>query len=90
MKDLLTDLHVQYIKSLDDKQSELEYHMTAHLRLNGIYWGTTALVLLNHPDIPTSDIISRVLACRHPNGGFGGHVGHDPHLLNTLRFLELM
>jgi geranylgeranyl transferase type-2 subunit beta len=66
-----------------------EYHLTEHLRLNGIYWGTTCLYLLNE-DVPEEEIIARVLACYNPNGGFGGHINHDPHLLFTLSAIQVL
>ena len=32
------------------RKDELEYWLTEHLRLNGIYWGLTACHLLGKPD----------------------------------------
>src|SRR3954464_9982829 len=31
--------HVKYIQSLDTRRDELEYWLTEHLRMNGLYWG---------------------------------------------------
>jgi len=40
---------------------------------------------------PTREELVRwVLACRHENGGFGGSVGHDPHLLYTLSAVQVL
>jgi len=35
-------------------------------------------------------ILQFVLACQHPNGGFGGNIGHDPHLLYTLSAVQVL
>ncbi|KAI6144480.1 rab geranylgeranyltransferase [Pisolithus tinctorius] len=50
---LLVPLHVSYIQNLGKSQDELAYHLTAHLRMNAIYWGLTALYIWGvwaHPD----------------------------------------
>jgi hypothetical protein len=53
--------------------------------MSGVYWGLTAMALLDRlDDMDAPRIESFVLACQHPSGGFGGNVGHDPHLLYTL------
>lgn len=36
-----------------------------------------------HRRFPTRSGIATVLSCQHPTGGFGGNVGHLPHLLTT-------
>ncbi|CAG8587542.1 4640_t:CDS:2 [Paraglomus occultum] len=88
---LLIDLHVKYIQSLDEKKDTLEYWITEHLRLAGVYWGLTALDLMNHVDaLNRDDVIAYVKSCQWPNGGFGGHVNHDPHLLYTLYAVQIL
>jgi Prenyltransferase and squalene oxidase repeat len=84
--------HVEYIVSLDGKQQQIHSIFTAHLRLNGIYWATTALSLLNSLDsLPKQKIIDEVMACYHPKvGGFGGHPEHDEHLLFTLSAVQIL
>jgi geranylgeranyl transferase type-2 subunit beta len=85
------DLHVKYIQSLNTKQDDLEYWLTEHLRLQGIYWGITALDLMGHIDaLPRDELIKYVVACQHENGGFGGHIGHDPHIQNTLSAVQVL
>ncbi|KAJ2024369.1 Rab geranylgeranyltransferase, partial [Coemansia sp. S3946] len=39
---LLVEKHVEYVKSLDKKHDEIEYWMTEHLRVSGVYWGAVA------------------------------------------------
>ncbi|RGB39728.1 terpenoid cyclases/protein prenyltransferase alpha-alpha toroid [Rhizophagus diaphanus] len=88
---LLVDLHVKYIQSLDTKKDDLEYWLTEHLRLSGVYWGLTALDLLNSIDaLKKEDVVKYVVSCQHDNGGFGGHIGHDPHLTYTLYAVQIL
>ena len=42
--------------SLQDNSS-LEYHLTEHFRLSGIYWGMTALYLVHKLDIVDGEAI---------------------------------
>lgn len=70
---------------------EYEYWLTEHLRLNGVYWGLTALHLLGHPQaLPRDDTIKFVMSCQHPNGGFGAAPGHDPHMLYTVSAIQIL
>ncbi|RUS19110.1 terpenoid cyclases/protein prenyltransferase alpha-alpha toroid [Endogone sp. FLAS-F59071] len=88
---LLTDLHVQYIKSLDTKKDDLEYWLTEHLRVNGLYWGLTALDLFNNIDaIDRDQVVKYLQECQRENGGFGGHRGHDAHLTCTLSAVQIL
>jgi len=87
----LVDKHVSYIKSLDTRKDELEYWLTEHLRINGVYWGLTALDLMGHRDaLPRDKTIEFVMSCQHGNGGFGAHPGHDPHILNTVSAVQIL
>ncbi|KAI9339224.1 protein geranylgeranyltransferase type II [Zopfochytrium polystomum] len=88
---LARDRHIKYIVELDEKKEHFEYWLTEHLRLNGVYWGLTALQLLGAPTALDRDsVITYVLSCQHANGAFGGHVGHDPHLLYTLSAVQIL
>jgi geranylgeranyl transferase type-2 subunit beta len=86
---LNNDRHVQYILQLEKNQSELSYHLTAHLRINGIYWGTTSLYLLGEP-MDQKAVLSRVMKCQNENGGFGGDGSHDSHILFTLSAIQIL
>ena len=44
------------LTSLQDNSS-LEYHLTEHFRLSGIYWGMTALYLVDKLDIVDGEAI---------------------------------
>jgi geranylgeranyl transferase type-2 subunit beta len=51
------------------KQNELEYWLTEHLRLNGVYWGYTALCLLGHPQaLDRDEMLKYVLSCQTKEG----------------------
>lgn len=90
-KELLIPLHVKYIQCLDKRQDELEYWLTEHLRLNGIYWGLTALDLMNHIDaLPREEVISYVKSLQQNNGGFSAHTGHDTHITCTLSAIQVL
>ncbi|KAL8694178.1 MAG: hypothetical protein Q9218_001121 [Villophora microphyllina] len=88
---LVVEKHVQYIQSLDKRKNELEYWLTEHLRLNGVYWGLTALHLLSNPDaLPRNETIDFVLSCQHDSGGFGSAPGHDAHMLYTVSAVQIL
>ncbi|MCJ1233702.1 hypothetical protein MMC14_001660 [Varicellaria rhodocarpa] len=83
--------HVAYIQSLDTRKDELEYWLTEHLRLNGLYWGITALHLLGYPEaLPRAETIDFVLSCQHETGGFGAAPGHDAHILYTVSAVQIL
>lgn len=69
----------------------MEYWLTEHLRLNGVYWGLTALHLLDHPTaLPRDKTIDFVLACQNPDGGFGAARKHDSHILYTTSAIQIL
>lgn len=69
----------------------MAYWLTEHLRLNGVYWGLTALHLLGQPDaLPRSDTIKFVLQCQNKDGGFGAAPGHDSHMLYTTSAIQIL
>ncbi|CAG99249.1 Rab geranylgeranyltransferase BET2 [Kluyveromyces lactis] len=89
---LLRDKHIDYIASLDTKKDDLEYWLSEHLRLNGVYWGLTALYLLDSIEtFNKEDVIQFVLSCwDHKTGGFAAFPRHDGHLLTTLSGLQIL
>lgn len=65
--------------------------MTEHLRLNGVYWGLTALHLLGRPNaLPRDKTIDFVLSCQNADGGFGAAPGHDSHMLYTVSAVQIL
>jgi geranylgeranyl transferase type-2 subunit beta len=88
---LAASAHVKYIQSLDTRKDEYDYWLTEHLRLNGLYWGLTALHLLGRPDaLPRAETIDFVLSCQHDSGGFGAAPGHDAHMLSTVSAVQIL
>ncbi|KIJ53392.1 hypothetical protein M422DRAFT_25757 [Sphaerobolus stellatus SS14] len=89
---LLVDKHVKYIQSLSENKDDLMYHLTAHLRMNAIYWGLTALCIMRQKDaLSREEMIEFVMSCWDDEaGGFGAHPGHDAHILSTLSAIQIL
>jgi geranylgeranyl transferase type-2 subunit beta len=53
--------------------------------MSGAYWTIGAIKLMGKLDNERKDEIVRFIKdCQHfPCGGFGGNLGHDPHITNT-------
>merc|ERR1719162_2854197 len=74
------DAHKHYLEHLDDKKDTLEYMMSEHLRMGGVYWGVSALSLFKTLETSRRDeIIEWILSCSDTSGrgGFSPNVGHD-------------
>ncbi|ORX40263.1 terpenoid cyclases/protein prenyltransferase alpha-alpha toroid [Kockovaella imperatae] len=84
-------LHVKYIQNLD-KNKDLAYHLTAHIRLNGVYWGLTALEIMGQADaLDRDEMIEYVLSCWDDEAGaFGAHTEHDAHIHATLSAIQIL
>lgn len=89
---LLKDKHISYIASLDKKRDNFEYWLTEHLRINGVYWGLSALCLLDAKDtFEKPEVINFVLECFvESTGGFAPFPRHDAHLLSTLSAIQIL
>lgn len=63
-----------------------------HRRLSGVYWAVSALDLLGARDrLDKEAIVNYVMSCyREEEGGFGGHVDQDAHILYTLSALQVL
>lgn len=85
-------LHVAYIQSLGKNKDDLIYHLTAHLRINAIYWGLTALYLMKQKDaLDREEVIDFVMSCWDDEaGGFGAHPDHDAHIHSTLSAIQIL
>jgi geranylgeranyl transferase type-2 subunit beta len=65
--------------------------LTEHLRLSGVYWGLTALHLLNYPNaLSREQTIDFVFSCQGINGGFGAAPDHDTHMLYTASAVQIL
>nr|GMD14973.1 geranylgeranyl transferase type-2 subunit beta 1-like [Ipomoea batatas] len=78
------------------KKDDFESVVMEHLRLNGAYWGLTTLDILGKLDVVDQDeVIPWLMQCQHESGlcscsGFGGNIGHDPHILYTLSAIQVL
>ena len=93
LPDYVDELHTKYLISLDKTtDAEAIGHFTnEHLKLPGAYWCLSALNLQRKlDDARKEEIVKFIKACQHECGGFGGNVGHDPHIQNTLYALLIL
>lgn len=91
MGQLAAEKHTKYILQIEKKKDDIESALTEHLRINGAYWGLTTLDILgNLKAVEQEAVISWVMSCQHESGGFGGNIGHDPHLLYTLSAIQIL
>lgn len=64
--------------------------MTEFLRMNGMYWGLTAMSLAGQLDrMDKAEVVDFIQKCQHDCGGFSCSIGHDPHLLSTLSAIQV-
>lgn len=84
--------HVEYIENHGKDQDDYEYCMTEFLRMSGIYWGVTALDIMNQLErLDRASIIEFIKRCQCPaTGGFAPCEGHDPHILYTLSAVQIL
>ncbi|KAK4577395.1 hypothetical protein RGQ29_027763 [Quercus rubra] len=91
MGELAAEKHVQYILSAERRKDDFVSVVLEHLRMNGAYWGLTTLDLLGKLDtVDVYEVVSCVMKCQHESGGFGGNIGHDPHVLYTLSAVQVL
>ncbi|CCF56338.1 hypothetical protein KAFR_0B00380 [Kazachstania africana CBS 2517] len=90
--ELCKNKHIRYIESLDKRHEDYEYWLSEHLRLNGVYWGLTALCILDAKDtFNRTEIIKFVDSCWDDRyGGFAPFPRHDSHLLTTLSGIQIL
>ncbi|CAH2449402.1 Geranylgeranyl transferase type-2 subunit beta [Komagataella phaffii CBS 7435] len=86
------ELHRKYIQELDSHKDDYAYWLTEHLRMNGLYWGITALFTLKYEDtFNKEEVIDFVLSCWDDlHGGFGAFPRHDSHILSTLSAVQIL
>jgi geranylgeranyl transferase type-2 subunit beta len=83
------DLHLSYLLGLGKTGNDLSKE---HHKISGVYWCLGSLKILNkqHGDSLKQDMITFVQCCQHLCGGFGGNIGHDPHITQTLYALLIL
>ncbi|CAI5445015.1 unnamed protein product [Caenorhabditis angaria] len=84
-RNLLKDVHSQFIHQYQADHNSYMYIMSEHLRVSGIYWCVNAMDLSKDLEkMPSQEIIEYVKTCRNSDGGYGPAPGHDSHILHTL------
>jgi geranylgeranyl transferase type-2 subunit beta len=60
--------HTEHADS--QNKDDLTYHMTAHLRMNAVYWGVTALCIMKHKEaLDAEETIEYVMSCWDEEAG---------------------
>lgn len=78
--------HLDYLVNLDKTKDKdaIGFYTNEYLRMAALYWGISSLNLLYKIDNHNKEeTIKFILGCQHDNGGFGGSIGHDPHMTST-------
>ena len=86
--------HLDFIDSLEKNKSmySIGFYVRNHLRMGGAYWAITSLALLKQtiPEKSITDLSKWIVMCQNEDGGFGGNVGHDSGITNTLYALLVL
>lgn len=70
LQTVLIPLHVKHILKLSSNTSSLAYHLSTHLRMNGVYWGLSALELMGHgEDLEADELVQFVVSCWDSQSG---------------------
>ena len=90
----LEELHLKYIDKLRQNTQSFDQIITEHLKVSAVYWALCTLAIMNRDlekEMECTKVVDWVMQCYDPeSGGFGGNVGHDPHLLYTLSALQIL
>ena len=67
---MLHALRPRYSSITIQNKDDLVYHMTAHLRMNAVYWGLTALCVMKNKDaLNREEMIDFVMSCWDDQAG---------------------
>jgi geranylgeranyl transferase type-2 subunit beta len=88
--------HREFIKNSSRDTETIEYALTEHLRLSGMYWGLTANALLSREKeeqnaiMSKEDVVKFINECYDEKSSlFAGAPGHDGHVLYTLSAIQI-
>ncbi|XP_044265255.1 geranylgeranyl transferase type-2 subunit beta [Tribolium madens] len=89
---ILFDKHIEFLRDYGKDDNNVEFGMTDYLRVSGMYWGLTALELLDRThSSPQEEIVTYIKNCQDSEtGGISACLGHDPHLLHTLSGVQIL
>lgn len=92
VKKVLFEKHIDFINDYGQDENNYDYGMTDYLRVSGMYWGLTALELMNSEPVQGKDkIVEYIKQCQDPqSGGLSACIGHDPHILHTLSAIQIL
>ncbi|KAG5900147.1 hypothetical protein JTB14_012820 [Gonioctena quinquepunctata] len=84
--------HIEFIKEYGKGDSSYDFGMTDYLRVSGMYWGLTALELMNTLPSQSKEELAKYLKdCQDPDsGGISACLKHDPHILHTLSAVQIL
>jgi geranylgeranyl transferase type-2 subunit beta len=89
---------IEFIRDQEADDS-FEYLSMSHLKMSALYWSLCSLYILfendadlvfKHSPLTKSEIIDFVKSCRNTDGGYGGNIGLDSHLLFTLSAIQIL
>ncbi|GJQ77785.1 putative prenyltransferase and squalene oxidase repeat [Trypoxylus dichotomus] len=91
-KTLLAEKHADFIVKLFLSEDNYEFAVTDYLRMSGMYWGLTALELMEKSSkLSKAQIFDFIKNCQDPeSGGISASLNHDPHLLHTLSAVQIL
>jgi geranylgeranyl transferase type-2 subunit beta len=84
--------HIEFLAKYGTSKDDYEFCMTEFLRMSGMYWGLTALDLMDKLDsVPKEEVIAFIQDCfDETTGGFSPAKNHDPHILYTLSAIQIL
>ncbi|EDR22868.1 geranylgeranyl transferase type-2 subunit beta, putative [Entamoeba dispar SAW760] len=85
--------HVEFLRNKEkENENDIESITSSHLKICGIYWGITTLHLLNQVTEEDKERLSQFcMKCfDEKTGGFGGNIGYDGHIYNTLSAIQVL
>lgn len=95
--EFIEKLHLNYIKDKALDETSMESLIMSHLKMSGIYWSLTACKLMGYNLFDElginkkDELIEFIIKCQsEENGGFGGNIDHDSHILYTLSAIQIL
>ncbi|XBW35271.1 hypothetical protein QEN19_000839 [Hanseniaspora menglaensis] len=81
--------YIDHLRLELSDETNLEYYLSQHLRVNGLYWTkiSTQLIDLNDEE----NVVQWLKKCYcKDEGAFSPYPGHDAHILSTLSAIQLI
>lgn len=74
-------------------ETHLEFYMSQHLRMNGLYWTVISKQMIDQEidDSQKDELVAWIKECHDSDKGtFSPYPGHDCHILSTLSAIQLL